>query len=311
MKKYYQDINTLRGAAAIGVLCYHYFYHYFHVYDISGGVKLFAIGKYGVELFFMISGFLILPLISKRPSIHLFLRERFFRLYPMYFFSVISTFLFLSLSNDKARGVDFYDLIKNILIFPSLLSGKYVDGSYWTLEIEWIFYFYASLAIFFIKCKINKELMIMLSLMLFVICRNKDLISLGGYYSYFYVGIFAYIIKTKTNCSKLMYCGLIIAVAESLLYAKYPIVTSLVMLLFLTVSLPEKTILPQSSLFDFLAKISYPLYLIHQNIGYVMINFIKKYMGLSFAYALTISFVIAGAYLMSSIYENKISKYLR
>jgi peptidoglycan/LPS O-acetylase OafA/YrhL len=307
MKKYYKDINTLRGAAALSVVCYHYFYHYFNVYQINGGYKLFAIGKYGVDIFFMISGFLIYPLIKKSTDWWGFLRERFIRLYPIYSIAVLLTFIIVILSGDNVRAVSFYDLLKNLLMFPSLLGGKFVDGSYWTLEIEWQFYFYSIFIMFLYKIKADK--LMMLSLLFFILCSNKT-IALGGYYSYFYIGIYTYLIKIDKINFKVNFIGLFVSIIITLITAKYLIITSMVLLLFIVLSLSDENLLPNSRILNFFAYISYPLYLIHQNIGYVLINNLKSYIGMPLSYLVTILMVVTMSYLIVVIY-NKATNHLR
>src|SRR5689334_21950406 len=87
------ELDVLRGLAAFGVLCYHYTTH--HTLLFSPTIKPlfnFPYGVYGVELFFMISGFVIFMTLenTKRPLD--FIVSRFSRLYPCYWASVILTF---------------------------------------------------------------------------------------------------------------------------------------------------------------------------------------------------------------------------
>src|SRR5690625_1923013 len=91
------SVHYLRGLAALIVVCFHYRYYLndsFPVVDI--GDILFSNGAYGVDLFFIISGFIICystERIEKFPALS-FAMKRFFRIYPLLFASLILFLLF-------------------------------------------------------------------------------------------------------------------------------------------------------------------------------------------------------------------------
>jgi peptidoglycan/LPS O-acetylase OafA/YrhL len=146
LKTYRADIDGLRAVAVISVLLYHL------------GVAGFSGGFVGVDVFFVISGFLITRLIlnemkEERFSFVEFYGRRARRLFPAFFFMVVMSFIaayFLFTPEHMARfsGAVVYALgsISNFYFWGE--SG-YFDASSnlkpllhtWTLGVEEQFYF--------------------------------------------------------------------------------------------------------------------------------------------------------------------------
>ena len=93
-------------------------------------------GWVGVETFFVISGFII-PLSAEGQSAAQFLRGRVLRLVPaLWFFATLSLLVTLLYSRiDAAQALFLY--AKSLVLFP---RGPWIDGVYWTLTIEVMFY---------------------------------------------------------------------------------------------------------------------------------------------------------------------------
>src|SRR5215471_14772595 len=101
-------LDGLRGVAILLVMGFHYFYHlessYYksHLYpygETFSGIPLFQYGYLGVELFFIISGFVIALTLEKSGSPLEFLLRRFVRIWPALLFSAIVTFVLLNWSD--------------------------------------------------------------------------------------------------------------------------------------------------------------------------------------------------------------------
>ena len=144
--KYRQDIQVLRGLAVLAVVVFH------------ANETLFPLGYLGVDIFFVISGFVVTPLIlrifseyeggeSRSSNIRLFYRRRFYRLAPALavtlIFSVVSIFLFapISIHERFARQG-----IATLLLAGNLGAYRY-SGNYfspdpnplvhtWSLSVE-------------------------------------------------------------------------------------------------------------------------------------------------------------------------------
>lgn len=95
MKKV-KSIHYLRGVAALLVVAYHNKQYLNEVYAQKDlGDLLFISGGFGVDLFFIISGFIIMLSSQKKEtnSPINFMTRRFFRIYPVFFICTILFFL--------------------------------------------------------------------------------------------------------------------------------------------------------------------------------------------------------------------------
>ena len=86
------NLDGLRGLAALAVLLYHYtsiFPRFWPEAEPTGFLVDF--GGFGVHLFFIISGFVILMTLEKRGASRDFIIYRFIRLYPRYSTHYVNT----------------------------------------------------------------------------------------------------------------------------------------------------------------------------------------------------------------------------
>lgn len=89
------SIELLRGIAALMVV----FAHYYALTDINPGLLTFSFS--GVDLFFVISGFVFAPYIFGKKFIVIpFLIRRFFRIYPLYLAALLF-YVILHLFQDQ------------------------------------------------------------------------------------------------------------------------------------------------------------------------------------------------------------------
>ena len=88
-----RGLDGLRGLAVILVLMFHFTWGFALVVRAHspGLLATFYSGQYGVELFFTISGYVILMTVDRTPDLKSFAIARFSRLYPAFFFAVIFT----------------------------------------------------------------------------------------------------------------------------------------------------------------------------------------------------------------------------
>lgn len=96
-------------------------------------------GIYGVELFFVISGFVIVPSVAKYTPLS-FVARRFVRIYPLFF---IMTFVFVVLNAWTHERPDLNDptTILSALLFLNLFTGsEQITPNAWTLTYEVTFY---------------------------------------------------------------------------------------------------------------------------------------------------------------------------
>lgn len=159
MNKLY-SIQILRGLAAVAVVIDHVT-HYMHK-SFSGESWLFSsniynVGGLGVDLFFCISGFIMVITTHNKPnglsqSIS-FLKKRFVRIYPTYWFYCIITLALPFILYGKTDLISKYDslfLLQSFLLLPAKISETSFSpflGQGWTLQYELYFYLVFALAL--------------------------------------------------------------------------------------------------------------------------------------------------------------------
>ena len=185
---YIKEINFLRFLSILTVVIYHYF------------PKIIPRGYLGVDLFFVISGFLISLYIYKEIQ---FKKFRLFNFYNRRIKRIIPATIFLLLfvsltSFMMFTNVDFINYSKSLIytIFFSSNIFFWLDGGYfgpndelkpllhfWSLSVEEQFYIFFP-ALFFFSVRLFKKIKILI-LVIFVVTLlsfffNIFLINLGG-----------------------------------------------------------------------------------------------------------------------------------
>ena len=146
------NIQALRGLAVLLVIAVHlagYEEKFGHGYTILP--KWFAIGGSGVDIFFVISGFVMVTITRGRfqqtGSIRRFIYHRLMRIYPAYWFYsliMLAFFLMQQRQGDNSRMVD---ITASFLLLPQNQWPLLVVG--WTLIHEVYFYLVFSLLLAF------------------------------------------------------------------------------------------------------------------------------------------------------------------
>lgn len=163
------DLDFLRGIAILGVLFRH-----------SAWDNNFArAGWAGVDLFFVLSGFLVSGLLfsefkrNGRVRIGRFLLRRGFKIYPTFYIFLIVAFIFYPWVNGQPFPVS--NMLSEILFIQTYLQGCFIHT--WSLAIEEHFYLLLSIFVFVVlslKSLENRKLMItmlVLSIILVIAMR--------------------------------------------------------------------------------------------------------------------------------------------
>jgi peptidoglycan/LPS O-acetylase OafA/YrhL len=165
MKVNIVEINGFRGFAAIFVLLFHY------TFLLNPNLKfgfLFHYGYMGVSLFFIISGFLITDSIYSNSS-KSFVIKRIFRLYPVYWISIFLTIITYYISSQFPSYLDIKVVVFNLSMFQRFFGVKDIDGAYWTLAVELIFYFILILIKYFNRLNNLFNIFLFLILIIFIL----------------------------------------------------------------------------------------------------------------------------------------------
>ncbi|MDR7941167.1 acyltransferase [Enterobacter soli] len=181
-------IEVLRGVAPLLVVGYHLVGPLLGAYNFwpGMGLDLFRNGNIGVDIFFIISGFIICYATQKsevNPLLSFVLR-RFFRIYPLLIFCIL--FMWFAYASWKPTS----DLIRSLLLLhgdyslPAPFFGYNMLYPAWTISYEIVFYMLFLLGMAFShKFRALISSVIILTLMLSIQLIFKGSASISGHFS--------------------------------------------------------------------------------------------------------------------------------
>ena len=152
-------LDGLRGVAILAVVFYHAFsrWHWHVPYgSLYRNVPVFEYGWLGVQLFFMISGFVILMSLEKSNGFAHFMVKRWVRLFPAMLVCSLLIFTTTSFFHERPMGQpEFRDLLPGLTLiepyFWELLIGSpqgQLEGTFWSIYVEIKLYIVAGLCFF-------------------------------------------------------------------------------------------------------------------------------------------------------------------
>lgn len=311
------ELDALRGIAALSVMIFHY------SIDQNAG-KLgweFRYGVTGVDLFFMISGFVITLSIQKIQKWQDFAVFRFARLYPTFWACLLITTLFVLLYKPDSLTIS--QFLANLTMFPVYFGIENIDQVYWTLLVEMIFYLWI-LIVWLVRGMrhiVAIGFVFLVGVVLFHAFGSRfpavySFLTLKvqflNHFPLFFTGILFYQLKFKGVSWQYLALIAVGMVAAFYLHDKggrsmyhtsaleHDLLIAFYHLLFLLFVLGRLSFLVNPTLL-FLGKISYSLYLLHQYVGLHLIDTLNGSLGLNIHVAemLTIAFIIGLSYLVT------------
>lgn len=282
-----KELDGLRGLAALWVVIFHLTFGFSHLWAPGRPLLIAAVvpfsvnirGLQAVDLFFIISGFVICMTVDRSRTVIDFAASRFARLFPAYWAAVaISTAIGLLLPSTRLPVTAGQGLI-NLSMLQSYIGVPLVDPSYWSLSFELGFYgLMAGILIGGCRHRIES---IGLAWMVGGFALSSLLRQMGlavpwrvstalalPYASLFYAGILFYRLKadqfTWMRVWLLVLCLVLRCAPEGSLVRGIECSLFLIFALAVAGRLPVLGTRPMA----FLGSISYSLYVIHQPMGY-------------------------------------------
>jgi peptidoglycan/LPS O-acetylase OafA/YrhL len=282
-----RELDALRGIAATIVVLYHLTWRGVEVLPaaqtISHGISW---GHFGVELFFAISGFVIFMTLERTRSAADFAVNRFARLFPAYWAAIMVTSAAMVLLNAPKLALTGNMILFNLTMLQSYFYFPLVDGVYWTLSAELGFYV-CMLALWRLGLLGRIELVLLawigLKLVWWLVPAmptRPGMLLVQLYIPWFAIGICAYRVKSGARSWTLQLPVLLAGLAVTALVpdpgdSKADALVAAgvyvgVALLFAALLAGWLRGLDHPWLV-WLGALSFPLYLVHQNIGYALI----------------------------------------
>jgi len=280
VKKHLGILDLLRGFAALSVVLYH-----FCLPGKHGGIltkfysplldSTFWWGHLGVEIFFVISGFII-PFSLWNASYRLanfwpYMRKRLLRILPPAYIVILLTLLQYTLVDyllhhkmDRLGTITFGQLASNLFFVVPFTGSQWFNGVFWTLSIEFQFYILLGLFYNLLFKQGHFVWFVAINLLLFA-CSYMPGMPSGSYWKYspLFAAGGSTLLFFKGRLTLLPYIGTLLLwavlsyIALGSLATAFGIVTSL-LIAFCRINQP---------IFTFLGNISYSLYLTHFLIG--------------------------------------------
>jgi len=301
-KERFYELDLLRFIAAFAVMLYHYTFRGYAADDMSvlSFAPLDVVTRYGflgVELFFMISGFVIL-FTAQGSTARKFTASRVARLYPAFWACLSLTAIITVLFNDPRYSVSLTQYLANLSMVSSVFGVEDVDGVYWTLLVEIKFYL-----MIFLLLLLGLLHRIQIFLFIWLACSvasqfvslpySIEFFLMPGNSAYFISGATFFLIRREGfSVSKVVLllssyayaiylCSGDIKILSDHYQAEYSwAVTATIItvfyILFLFMTLKKLELLNQPRMLT-LGVLTYPLYLLHQNIGYMIFNLSEGY----------------------------------
>ncbi len=308
-------VDGFRCIAVIGVIFFHFLYRFsppimaVNYVPYQFGESVMQYGFFGVQLFFVISGFVICRTLEASSNIREFFIRRLIRLWPTLLVCSVITYVFVKIF-DRAHFIEFFHVsiwsFVPTLTFttPDLwnyflpeLNFSYVDGVYWSLFVEVIFYLLSAVIFFrdpksflrnwLIFVAITYILRVATSPKLYFLFDEQINFYLSGayrfhfllklnYLAYFSAGIFFfYLYSKRTPAPYLSLIMCFITVLEFYFLGSFVLrllYSGVIALFAIFIFRGRWLAFLGYPLVAWIGLVSYPLYLLHDNIGIILIN---------------------------------------
>lgn len=326
----FELLDVCRFVAAFAVLVFHWLYKGTETglmdtvsYSPVAGVA--AYGYLGVYFFFMISGFVIAKSAQSRTA-STFAVGRLVRLYPSFWVAMTLTAITALIIGGSIFTVTIPQFLANLTMIPSVFDQPLIDRSYWTLFCEILFY---GMVFLFLLFGLGKRLEVFYpawALLMLVLTLAVPSIAalplLGTLYAYFAAGAILRTIQRHgwhwwqaVGLAASFYVAFTSTLNEVTLinntttgpYVQSVPVTAVVVCFFFAVMLiqiiPKVTTwtIPKSYL---LGALTYPLYLLHAHIGYMIFNRFADDANKWLVYAIMLVVILGLSYAMHKLVEQ-------
>jgi len=282
-------LDAYRGLAAILVLLY----HYLHIYPTRANTTQPTAewGKYGVHIFFAISGYVILKSAQNAKSSSAFLMQRTLRLMPTFWCCMTLTYIVTTLLPLPWRSTSIKDYFLNLplltsclnLALPDSFEANSIDGVYWSLERESLFYI-AVAGLIATRLITRVEMLcfgwLVAKVLTYALPQKyrslADLLLNTDYAEFFTIGIAS--LRIAVGGPNIQRVALIILSVLATTLPHLSIKTLVALFAVFALQLPHRFPFKSTPLkpLMFIGAISYPLYLLHQNIGFSMLLYPLK-----------------------------------
>lgn len=327
------SIDGLRGVCAVCLVIFHMTVRYSALYLDDVFSDFLFVNRWGdifSSVFLMISSYFLYAPYKNQFEFWKYLKNKFWRLWPLYFLAVTFIFVITRFYYLPDRTGELKDYFFNIIMLNGYIGTLYIDGSHWYMttllsaiiiigilryykvDDQPVSYLIWMIAAFLINC-----------LATLTDNTSRDVIyGIGKVLCNPYVGVicvgigFHKGINDMKNNKALLGRGWLTMIClgfciSLLLLGVWRTIGMIVGMIALSVCIYFPKSLLSLKIFVALGSISYPVYLVHQNIGYLIQNqLILKtgYYNRAYAVVAIVATIICG--LMLNILEKNLRKFI-
>lgn len=295
MKERIKHLDGFRGLAILLVIGFHAYTKWESILPYGAryaNIPIFKAGWVGVDLFFLISGYVILMTLERSQGAWDFLRRRWLRLFPAMAICSAISFASSSYLQDGPGGApSLTNLLPGLLFVDPMwlqhigLDWSAIEGSFWSIFVEVKFYLIAALLFSWLGAK---RLVLILSALYaisiaaaFAYASWPDIGFVSGlrkvclffsleHFGWFAAGAALQIHHKGTSRNWLAFAFGVALASSAFKYGlalRPAIVCTTISLLFLSAArIPLLSRILSSRPLLFIGFISYPLYLLHEGI---------------------------------------------
>ena len=334
------SLDVVRFAAAMAVVAFHFLYR--GTVDETFTTVRFETGALGelvvehlylgVHLFFVVSGFVIMASVRDRDALA-FAIARFVRLWPVYALCVTITAVVLLLEQDGRFPMSAATWAANLSFVAPLFGHPFADGVYWSIVLEIVFYGWVTIMI--AVGVLPRHLLAFSAAWLALAGSNElfadsEALRLGfatRYAPWFLFGaLMHHLVSRGSRAVALLLLLLTVALSMhnvvdehlevAARYGSEPAVPTVMLLnaalllVFLAALHWRLALAPRPWLVT-LGALTYPLYLLHQNIGYIVLERLSPMVGRHAALVVTVAAALIAAWAITRFFDAPARRALR
>ena len=325
------EIDLLRFFAALAVVFFHYSFRGYaaDAMSVMPYPLLASVSKYGylgVQLFFMISGFVIL-MTAANGSLRSFAFSRIVRLYPAFWACCTITFLVTLSIGEPRYYASIGQYIGNMTMLSNFFGIESIDGAYWSLFVE--IRFYVLIAIVLVIGRMHQAQIFILvwlissvALEIHPVGKLRALL-ITNFSAFFIAGAVYFLIWSKGP--SLIRIAIItvswwLALFQSINglenFEKHyntsmnsyivAVIITIFFAVMMLVSLRRTGFIGRNR-WMLVGSLTYPLYLLHQNIGFMIFNIAYPEINMHILFWGTIVVALVSAYSVHYFIERRLS----
>lgn len=329
------SLDLLRLIAALAVVGFHYFFAgpgtpRYGLPHFPEAAPFAIFGYLGVNLFFLISGYVISWSADGRNALD-FAVARFVRLWPGHVVAMTLTFAVMAIAGMVAFPVSWAQWLANLTMLAPALHQPFMDGAYWSIVLELVFYFWIALTL--LAGAFQSYKLELVAVWLVLALTNETLVDseamrmlfITEYAGFFAGGVIAYEAK-KTGWTP----ELLTFATAAFLFATLTLFSGRVWMLghYGAALAPEALVAASAFLhaaffaalafnlratrsIAFAGALTYPLYLLHQHIGYALIGSLALALDRWTAVMIAVGFAFVAAAIIVIFFERPAQAWLK